>query len=143
MKSINADDIYGYEEVEHTADCALRIFGPDMKQLMLNAAKGMNSLLGYSLPEAPQTVERRFELEAIDPESLLVEWLSELAYLAESEMLVFDQIRIDRISPNTLEAVARGCRVHDLRKNIKAVTYHNLAIRHTAKGLETTVVFDV
>jgi SHS2 domain-containing protein len=132
-----------FEEVEHTADCALRIFGKDLRELMQHAAEGMNRLLGATLPDPPEGVERQIELQDIDVESLLVDWLSELAYLAESEMLVFDHIRIDEISPVRLKASLRGCRASDLTQNIKAVTYHNLAVLQTENGLEATVVFDL
>jgi len=36
-----------------------------------------------------------------------------------------------------------GGHVHQLQKHIKAVTYHNLEIVKTDKGLKATVVFDV
>lgn len=133
----------GYQEIEHTADCALRIFGRNLEELLLNAARGMNSLMGHSFPESPKTVERHFDLEAFDTESLLVEWLSELVYLAETEMLVFDRFRMEEVSPTHLKAVARGYHAIGLEKCIKAVTYHDLNIIQTDKGLETTVVFDV
>ncbi len=133
----------GYEEIEHTADCALRIFCRNLSELMVNAARGMTRLMGATLPKAPFIVERHLELDAMDAESLLVEWLSELAYLAESEMLVFDHIRIERISPNELQARLQGCHALGFKQNIKAVTYHNLAILQTDNGLEATVVFDV
>lgn len=132
-----------FEEVEHTADCALRIFGKNLRELMLHAAEGMNRLLGATLPNPPEGVEQQIELQAVDIESLLVDWLSELAYLAESEMLVFDHIRIDEISPVGLKASLRGCRASELTHNIKAVTYHNLAVLQTENGLEATVVFDI
>ncbi|MCI0499859.1 MAG: archease, partial [Planctomycetales bacterium] len=34
-----------FEEVEHTADRALRIYGGNLQELLQNAAKGMNSLM--------------------------------------------------------------------------------------------------
>ena len=71
-----------FEEIEHTADRALIIYGRNLEELLLNAARGLNSLLGADadLPSTPKT--KSLELDAIDAESLLVEWLSELAYWA-------------------------------------------------------------
>ena len=42
-----------------------------------------------------------------------------------------------------LSAEIEGVPVESLAKEIKAVTYHNLAVRETARGLEATIVFDV
>ena len=82
-------------------------------------------------------------LEAMDTETLLVDWLSELAYWAESEMLVFHEFKIESVSPTHLRARMYGTRVAQLEKHIKAVTYHNLEVVQTENGLTATVVFDV
>ena len=135
--------IFDFEEVEHTADWALRVRGRDFRELLVNAARGMSCLLVSDPAAIPTDVERRFELDAFDDESLLVEWLSELAYWAEAEMLVFRGFDLSQVRPDHLEAVVRGGQVPSLQKHIKAVTYHNLEIVETEDGLEATVVFDV
>jgi SHS2 domain-containing protein len=47
------------------------------------------------------------------------------------------------VSPTHLRARIYGSRVTQLEKHIKAVTFHNLEIVQTEKGLTATVVFDV
>jgi len=132
-----------FEEIEHTADRALRIYGSDLQELLLNAAGGINSLLETEYNASARQEEKSVELEAIDAESLLVEWLSELAYWAETEMLVFHKFDLHSVSPTHVKATIHGSRVAQLEKHIKAVTYHNLEIVQTDKGLTATVVFDV
>ena len=133
----------GFEEIEHTADWALRIRGHNLSQLLLNAARGMGSLLVSDLTRIPLDHQNRIELVAYDAESLLVNWLSELAYWAETEGIVFAKFELQNVTPTGLQAVMHGGRVPNLKKHIKAVTYHNLEIIETAEGLEVTVVFDV
>ena len=137
------ESFFGFEEVEHTADWALRVRGRDFRELLVNAARGMSHLLVSDPSATPTDVERRFELDAFDDESLLVEWLSELAYWAEAEMLVFREFDLSQVTPDHLEAVVRGGPVPSLQKHIKAVTYQNLEIVETEDGREATVVFDV
>jgi SHS2 domain-containing protein len=137
------DDGVDFQEVEHTADWALRVYGRDLRELFVNAARGMNHLIVSDPDVIPSDVERYFELDAFDAESLLVEWLSELAYWAESKMLVFREFELREVTPDHLEAVVRGGRAPDLQKHLKAVTYHDLKIIEREDGLETTVVFDV
>ena len=132
-----------FEEIEHTADCALKINGAGLKELLLNAAAGLNSLLNPDNEVSHRQEEISVRLEAIDAESLLVEWLSELAYWAETEMLVFHKFDLLSVSPTHIEAIIHGNRVAQLEKHIKAVTYHNLEIIQTDGGLTATVVFDV
>jgi SHS2 domain-containing protein len=144
MRACVSSEISGFEEVEHTADWALRVRGRDLRELLVNAARGMSHLLVSDVEAISSQVERRFSLDALDAESLLVAWLSELAYWAEAEMLVFREYELSRVRLDHLEAAARGGHVPGLQKHIKAVTYHNLKITETEDGwLEATVVFDV
>ncbi len=132
-----------FEEIDHTGDRALRIYGNDFEGLLLNAARGLNTILISNQITGPGRQEKCIELEAMDMESLLVEWLSELAYWAEIEMLIFHEFKIERVSPNFLRAKIYGTPVKQLTKHIKAVTYHNLEIVRSSTGLTATVVFDV
>ena len=133
----------GFEIVDHTADWALRIYGSDLTVLLMNAALGMSALLVSDLYSVPLEVERDMELDAFDAETLLVDWLSELAYAAEEEGLVFREFRLSNVSPHHLKARIRGGRAPELEKHIKAVTYNDLVIQETDTGLTATVVFDV
>jgi SHS2 domain-containing protein len=129
--------------VEHTADWSLRIDGRDLAELFIHAAEGLAYLLVGDLAAVPLDEMRQVELTAYDSESLLVEWLSELAYWAEQEQLVFAQFDLHELQPTFLRAELRGGRVSELQKHIKAVTYHDLAITETNDGLTVTIVFDV
>ncbi len=135
--------IIRFEDVEHTADRALRIYGRDLADLFGNAAAGMNSLMLAGGSEETGSVAKHIELQAVDAESLLVAWLSELAFWAETESLIFNRFDFIELSPARLRAVVRGAPVQALDKHVKAVTFHNLAIGRRPEGLVVTVVFDV
>ncbi len=134
---------FRFEEMEHTADVALRVRGKNLGELMGNAAEGMASLLCDPNALSERTAQRIVEVEAEDAEGLLVEWLSELAYLAETESEVFDSCEFERISPTSLKATARFKKASELKVHVKAVTYHNLEIVETESGPEAVVVFDI
>jgi SHS2 domain-containing protein len=137
------DENSGFTEIEHTADWALRLRGRDWPDLLRNAARGLSHLLAAEAPRNSTALEQRVIIEAGDRETLLVDWLAELAYWAEMERVVFYHFDLLQATPTYLEAVVRGNRVPDLDKHVKAVTYHNLVILETDNGLEATVVFDV
>jgi SHS2 domain-containing protein len=103
----------------------------------------MNSLMVSDVDAVSSRVEKYIEIEALDAESLLVQWLSELAYWAEIESLVFNKFDFQEVTSTRVQALVSGARVHNLAKYIKAVTYHNLQIVKTDCGLEATIVFDV
>jgi SHS2 domain-containing protein len=136
-----------FEEVEHTADIAMRVWGRDLAELFANAAYGMaRQMLAYQITDggaAGQTVEHTIDLEAYDAETLLVTWLGELLYLGERDGCVFTDFDMLEVTPNRLRAAVRGGPVSDHQRHIKAVTFSDLQIVHTDAGYETTIVFDV
>ncbi|RMF25326.1 MAG: archease [Cyanobacteria bacterium J083] len=131
-----------FEEIDHTADWAYRVRGKNLAELFIQAALGLYSLVGMELKPG-ERVTRSIQLNAIDTESLLVAWLNELLYLHETESLGFEQIDIEHIDGTNLKATVIGAPTQQWLKDIKAVTYHNLAIKKIESGLEVTIVLDV
>jgi SHS2 domain-containing protein len=130
----------GHREIEHTADWALEVWAPDLASLLAEAARGMYRLMGVVLADGPRQ-RRQIELTAADRESMLVDFLTEL-YLAESEGLAFDVLEIEA-EAERIAASLEGAAMRSHAKDIKAVTYHHLEVRDTARGMETRIVFDV
>ena len=132
-----------WEEQDHTADLALRIWGDDLPDLFATAAKGMVSLL-VVLEETTKTLAESIELTAPDVEVLLVDWLNELLYLGErgATLTVYTDFKFRELTPTYLRAVAHGRKVDHYDVVIKAATFHNLVVRKVDKGYETEIVFD-
>ena len=131
----------GYREIEHTADWELLVWAPDFLGLLETAAQGMYALLQTQLAAGPR--ERRgFALPGADRESQLVDFLSELLFFGEDEGVAFDRYQFD-FNGSDLQVQASGAPIQSQAKEIKAVTFHKMAIRETAAGLEVNIVFDV
>ncbi len=131
-----------FEEIEHTADIAIRVWGRDLAGLFANAAYGLACQLADPA-EVERTAEQSVELEAYDAETLLVTWLGELLYLNERDGDVFIDFEMGHVTPIHLRAVVRGGPAREHRRHIKAVTFSELEIVRTGAGYETTIVFDV
>ena len=113
--------------------------------LFAGAARGMFSLLA-DLSQVSADRAFRVELSALDLETLLIDWLNELLYLAEDNGVVFvafDIQRLDREWQVRLLAEARGGEPPALRKAIKAATFSGLSIRRRDHMIEAELVFDV
>jgi SHS2 domain-containing protein len=139
---ISMDNHARFEEVEHTADIAIRVWGRDLAELFANAAYGMACQLG-GMASGNQNVERLVELQAYDTETLLVSWLGELLYLSEREESIFTDFEMLEITPTRLRAIVGGRPIEEHKQHIKAVTFSDLEIVRTQVGYETTIVFDV
>jgi SHS2 domain-containing protein len=136
------EQIKQIEEIEHTADVAIRVHGRDLRALFSNAALGMSMLMG-DVENIDPSITRQVALEEFDTETLLVSWLSELLWFNEQDDALFVQYDFEILTSTQLRAKVRGGVLSQQWKNIKAVTYHDLEIRKTDEGLEVTLVFDV
>jgi SHS2 domain-containing protein len=131
----------GFEEKEHTADWSLHVWAPDLAGLLEQAARGMADLSGIKANDT-QKIERSIKVESTDAEGLLVNFLSELLHLMDNENLVFNTFSLTVVG-NALSASMTGSPILERKKEIKAVTYHNLKIEKKPRGLEAEIVFDV
>jgi SHS2 domain-containing protein len=131
----------GFEEKEHTADWSLHVWAPDLAGLLEQAARGMADLSGIKANDQPQ-IKRNLKVESTDAEGLLVNFLTELLHLMDEEGLVFNTFTLS-VAENVVIATMTGSPILERKKEIKAVTYHNLKIEKKARGLEAEIVFDV
>jgi SHS2 domain-containing protein len=133
---------FGFREHAHTADWELEVWAPDLAILLEQAARGMYAMSGVRLDTACSQ-ERWVKIQATDAEGLVVQFLTELLWLEQSEGLGINQFDLDIDENFNLNASLRGARILRLDKEIKAVTYHNLKVEATPHGLRMNIVFDV
>lgn len=131
----------GYREIEHTADWELQVWAPDLASLLVQAAEGMYALSKTLLAEEPR-LWQSFTLPNPDPESLLVDFLSELLFLGETQGVGFDTFLIE-IEGQACYCRVGGAPITSQGKEIKAVTFHQMEVQRTAQGLSVHIVFDV
>jgi SHS2 domain-containing protein len=91
------------------------------------------------LPE----IARAVDVEGIDAETLLVNWLNELLFLQDRYHEAYYRFKIDTLDSQRLHANIGGLPNRKIEKLIKAATFHNLKIERTAEGWQATVVVDV
>ena len=141
------DKLSGFEEIDHTADWEIQVWGPDLPALLEQAARGMYYLAGMKTGLGNRC-QRWLEIWSDDPEGLLVNFLAELLYLESQEGLVMDRFELEVVGPNHaqkyhLSAKLLGAPAAAAGKDIKAVTYHKMNIVQGSRGLEVRIVFDV
>jgi SHS2 domain-containing protein len=135
-----------YETFDHTADLGVRVFGQTAKELFANAAYALFDLL-TDVKRIRETLGFDLHVEAADREELLVRWLSELLFLSESPGYLFKRFSISHLDQTSLRAVAHGETFdpsrHAFNLEIKAVTYHQVAVKEEDGKWEARVIFDI
>jgi SHS2 domain-containing protein len=130
----------------HTADIGFEAFGKTRAEVFVNAGRALQSLMVDLSAIAPRE-EIAIEVEGADAGSLLVNWLSEILYRIDAEGRLFRDFSISSISDRALSAVARGETFdrarHLVNLQVKAITYHQLALDETPGGWRAQVYVDI
>ena len=127
-----------YRWVEHTAELGLEVEARTQELVLVEAMQALAELLDGA-PGERET--REISLERADLPALLVAWLEELLFLADTAGFVPTEAELD-LRARALHAVVRG-RVTEPRPLVKAVTYHDLVFEPAGEGWRAKVVLDV
>lgn len=133
-----------------TADVGLELEADSLEDLFIGGAVGMFAIVFGVSQKKPAAVWKEFELRAFNPEQLLVDWLSELLYLFDTEKLipVAYEVSIGARDGDISLSGSVGFRpfnrnVDQAEHEVKAVTYYKLIIKKDDRLFRCHVVFDL
>ncbi len=132
-----------YEELEHTADWAIRVTGKDFSELFGRSLDAMLDLMDI-VPGQGTPVQQKIHLQSPDTETLLVSWLEEIIFLMDTEHVspVSFTVRVNQ-DGQQLDGEIQTLPMMSMRNSIKAITYNELNVLRTDDGFEVQIVFDV
>ena len=136
-----------YEILDHTADILLKSYGSSLAEAFEHAAVGMFDQI-YPTTDVKSIGEFQVDLQNDDIEQLLVDWLSELLYIHETQKIIFAKFKVNLDEKNNkLVSQAYGENIdpekHVIANEIKAVTYHMLEIGCQDQNYFVKVLFDI
>lgn len=135
-----------YELIDHTGDLGIVVRAPDRKTLYANAARAMFDLL-CDTEKVNIGVADQVHAEGRTPAELLKNWLTMLHMRHCVHKMLYDQFTIVDVTDTYLIGFAEGEPYeegrHELTREIKAVTHHQLEFRQTLTGFEAQVIFDI
>ena len=132
------------------ADIAFKAWHEKLEQTFMNAAEATMNVMVEELDAIQPREHREIRLENDALDMLLFDFLQELIYYKDSELLLL-RIRALRLEKADgryrLWAQAGGEELdpdrHYTRVDVKAVTLHRFALEQTERGWEATVVLDI
>lgn len=132
--------------IDHTADLGMEVFGRDLPALYANAGKALFELLVHG--EASLDYQQyNLSIRGEDRADLMVNWLRELLYFWNGRQQIVRQVIIRALSETVLEAEVMATDYdpdcHHILREIKAVTYHRIAVEARKSGWRASVFFDL
>ncbi len=139
------DDTPLYRELEHTGDLGIEVTAPTRTELFRRAALALASILVES--SKVEAAERRpVEITADDDINLMHDLLTELLQLFAADGFIWRDAEVEE-QACTLHVMLHGESFdpnrHTSCGEIKAVTYHQLAVEKVSNEWRARIIFDV
>lgn len=134
-----------FQVLSHTADTGIEATSDTLPGLLAALATGMFEFMEPvppGTPGEPVTVE----VESASLEDLVVDLLSELLFVSESEDAMLTRFEVELPSPTNARVTTTAVPIDRsgmVGAPIKAVTYHDLTIEERDGGWYGRVYFDV
>jgi len=131
-----------------TADVAVEVRGQTIEDLFATAALALFEVMVKIETVRPQR-EKKIRLESQTVDRLLYDWLSELVYLKDADSMLFCRfdLAINQENGYQLDATITGEEIdprrHELRADVKAVTFHRFRVEERQGVWSAEIVFDI
>lgn len=135
-----------YKLIDHTADIGIIAYGKDLSELFVNSAYAMFDIL-TDVGKINSNDSFEIQILAKSLEELLINWLDELLFRYETERIICDRFIINSLTDQNLSATVFyekiDRRKHEIKTEIKNVTYHQLEIKKVRNRWQARIIFDV
>jgi SHS2 domain-containing protein len=141
---------YRYLDDIATADVAFEAWGDTPAAMLVAAGDATMNVMVADLAAIGRETRRSIELREETMEFVLFALLGELIYYKDAECLLlrFDTVAIEEEEGRlVVRAEASGEAIdrsrHELLVDVKAVTFHRLAVEDAAEGWRARVILDI
>jgi SHS2 domain-containing protein len=142
--------ISSYIILEHPADIGIEAKGKTLKDAVEAASIGLSFIM-VNTENIDCNENKQIELEAIDEEALIIKWLNEILFYFDSESFIckkvsiFDLKKIGDIFKITgsLSGERFSSGKHEIKRHVKAVTYHQFELIESGSGVALRIFFDI
>jgi len=160
--SERSEGSYSFKILPHPADVKLQITASTKEELFQGALAGMASiisseaknkvlpsrarqvLIDAKLSKNAQIVKENIEVQSLDFNALLVDFLSEVLAKTDISHTVFNKLKIKKLTDNFLQTEIEGQKIDYFGQEIKAATHHGLEIKQDKSGnYGVTILFDI
>ncbi|MBN1473270.1 MAG: archease [Syntrophaceae bacterium] len=135
-----------YTLLDHTADIGVEVWGNTKEEALAATVEAMFDLIADNESVAERE-EKKIAVSGADTADMLINLLREALYLFHGKSWLCKTCEILEMEEKKITARLKGepydANKHQLKMEIKAVTYHTLKIEKRDQGWRARVIFDV
>jgi SHS2 domain-containing protein len=122
--------------LNYMSDALVESYGPTLEEGFRNAAEAMTAVMVDLRTVSPKRVARDVMVSGFDRENLLYNWLEAVLVRKDTEREIYrsSSVKIQRTDGGfTLRGTLYGERIdpsrHSFKRDVKAITYHEMSVR--------------
>ncbi|HEX9147320.1 MAG TPA: archease [Candidatus Binatia bacterium] len=128
------------------SELAVRIVGNSQADLFANSAFALFDVM-TDLEKIEVKERLPLEVEGVDRDDLMVNWMRELLYLYQGSGYLLKEFQIREVKDTLVKADVCGEKIdpdrHDMKKEITAVAYHQSRMEKTGNQWTAQLIFEV
>lgn len=135
-----------YRVSKRSSEFLVKVFGKSQEELFANSAFALFDLM--TDVEKIRIEERLpLEVEGVDRDDLMVNWMRELLYLYQGSGYLLKEIEVREAGDTRVRGEVRGEKFdpdrHEIQKEIKAVAYDQSRMEKTGDQWTAQVIFEI
>jgi SHS2 domain-containing protein len=135
-----------YRILNRSSDLAAKIYGGSQTDLFANAGHALFELI-TDMEKVQVTESLPLEVDGVDRDDLMVNWVRELLYLYQGSGYLLKEFKIVEVKDDHVRAEVRGEKFdpdrHEIKQEIKAVAYHQSRMDKTGNEWTAQVLFQL
>jgi SHS2 domain-containing protein len=144
---MNRDSKFEIVEDGTSADFVVDVYGETLNKLFANCAEACFFAM-TNIDKVEPTKEFNIIVDADNLDELLYNFIADLIYLKDIEKMLFSRFDVDIADDEkSLKAVVAGDTIdyinHEIKTDVKAITYHDLHIKKIEDVYVTRLIFDL
>ncbi len=134
--------------LDYMSDALVRSYGSTLEEAFANAAVAMMAVMVDLRGVSAEKLRREVKVEGFDTESLLYNWLEAVLVKKDIDREVFRtaEVKISKSGEGlTIKGTLHGDHAdpHRFKRDVKAVTYHEMSIRRRRGRYVVTFLLDL
>jgi SHS2 domain-containing protein len=135
-----------YRVLNRSSELLIKVFGGTQAELFSNSAFALFDLLADV--EKVEVKDRvQLEVEGADRDDLVVNWVRELLYLFQGSDYLVKEVELKEIRENYVRGEVKGEKFdpdrHEIRREIRAVAYHQSRMEKTGDQWTAQLLFEI
>ena len=135
-----------YRLMTRQSELAVRVVGISQADLFANSAFALFDVM-TDLEKIEVKERLPLEVEGVDRDDLMVNWMRELLYLYQGSGYLLKEFQIREVKDTLVKADVCGEKIdpdrHDMKKEITAVAYHQSRMEKTGNQWTAQLIFEV